>query len=506
MFIQLDRNGGIPIRKQLYDALTGKILSGALAHGDRLPSTRELAAALGIARNTVIEIYEQLVSEAYLTAASGKGTFVGERRGRLPVRTSTPAVALGEAQPHETAEWGCTEGCIAFASGVPDLSAFPRKAWLKALKESLETAGPALLGYGEVLGHMPLREALSGHLAKYKGIQCAPDQIVIVNGTADAMLLCALLFQKTKREMLVEAAVIDFVPDIFRSLDYRLVPLDIDQEGICTDCLPENTDGLLFCSPSHQFPLGGTLSIDRRLQLADYVRENRHYLIEDDYSSEFRYAGAQVNSLYQLAPDRVIHLGTFSKTLAPFLRLGYMVVPEALVPGVRRLQTVLSRRVNILDQMALHCLIAQGFYARHVLGMGKRYKRKLQCLVSALQDAFGEEIQIHGVHSGLHVAVTFPAPLFDARCYEVFGIHGVFAEQAAEYTLRAEPPSLLEVPVDTHELPNDAHQRSVGACDTLVLGFGNLDEAAIREGIRRLKAAVEQIRDTDASPVFGTGA
>ncbi len=516
MFVQLSRNSGVPIRKQLYDAMTESILAGTLPPGEKLPSTRELSDSLGVARNTVVEIYEQLVSESYLAAYPGKGTFVEDRYGLMP-QGSALQRPWGSASPAPAHPWRTTgegvaaasemvpvslfadtqeawpEGVVAFAGGVPDLGMFPRKAWLKVLRECLESADPALFGYGDVMGYSPLRMSLSAHLAKYKGIHCSPEQIVMVNGTADAILLCALMFRPEHRPLLVEASVIDFVPEVFRAMAYPLRPLPIDQEGILTDQLPEVTDGLLFCSPSHQFPLGGTLSIGRRLRLTDYARRNRHYLIEDDYSSEFRYAGAQVNSLAQLAPDRVIHLGTFSKTLAPFLRLGYMVVPEQLVPVVRQCQNMLSRRVNALDQMALAQLIDQGTYARHVLAAGKRYKRKMQCLVDALRKAFGSRAEIHGSHAGLHVAVTFPGLRFDAQTDKTLLQHGVFAERLSEYTLPEEP--MERPPVGTGDAQPQCGASTTGgiqphACHTLILGFGNLDEAAIREGVRRLKEAL----------------
>ena len=450
MFVQLDRNGTVPIRKQLYDALTGSILSGALQSGEKLPSTREMSDKLGVARNTIVEIYEQLISESYLTTFPGRGTFVAPQQEHAPHgwTRSEPAwweQAARADMPLLSTTWAARASgalresgpadVIAFAGGMPDLETFPRKAWLRALRESLIFADTSLFGYGDVMGYFPLRLSLAEHLAKYKGIRCSPYQIVLVNGTADAILLCALMFRQEHRTLMVETPVIDFVPEIFRMLSYPLFPLAVDDEGIRTERLPDRSGDLIFCSPSHQFPLGGTLSIGRRLQLTDYVRRNRHFLIEDDYSSEFRYAGAQVNSLAQLAPDHVIHLGTFSKTLAPFLRLGYMVVPESLVPAVKQCQTLLSRRVGTLEQMALNVLIEQGSYTRHVLAVGKRYKRKMQCLVGALQEAFGDEVRILGSHAGLHVAVTFSGISFSPKTDAVLAHHGVCAERLAEYAV-----------------------------------------------------------------------
>lgn len=465
MFIELDRNSRIPIKKQLYDAITTRILKGELVAGERLPSTRELADRLGIARNTVIEIYEQLAAEAYLEAHHGKGTFVSAGYDRTAVNDVIPAVEkAASAKRRDRGD------LIDFESGVPDLKAFPAKAWIRAVKDSFEAAGDARLGYGSAMGYMPLRESLSKYLARYKGIHCSPEQIVIVNGTADAMILCAMLFRKTSGELLIESAVVSFVPDIFRTFGYKLIPLEIDRYGLCTGSLPDVENGLIFCSPSHQFPLGGTLSIERRVQLTDYAKKHRHYIIEDDYDSEFIYTGAQVNSLYQLAPGNVIHVGTFSKTLAPFLRIGYMVLPQELVPKAREMQSRLYRRANIQIQMALERLLEQGIYVRHVAAMRKRYKKKIQSMINALNEEFGDIIQIYGANSGLHVAVVFPVPLFGEDSRKIFRKHKVSVDLLADYTIDR-----------------------MKTCDTLVLGFGNLDQDLIPEGIRRLKAAVSEI-------------
>lgn len=462
MFIELDRNSGIPVKKQLYDAITLKILQGELAKGEKLPSTRELANQLNIARNSVIEIYEQLTSEVYLKTVGGRGTFVCEGRGGI--------MDSGVLPERKRPDNALNKSCIDFGSGVPDLGTFPRKAWLRALKESLDNAEDSELGYSSVFGYRPLRSSLAQYLMKYKGIRCSYEQIVIVNGTADAIALLAILFRKTMSRVLIESAVVSFVPDIFREFGYRIVPVKVDQSGICTEDLPEMKESLIFTSPTHQFPLGGTLSVERRQKLADYVKARGSYIIEDDYDSEFRYAGAPVNSICQRAPENVIHLGTFSKTLAPFLRFGYIVLPGQLVPQVRELQSLLYRRVNAHAQMALNYLFEQGIYVKHVNAVCKLYKRKMLTVTSSLRQEFGDRIQVLGASSGMHVAVVFPEPIFDSKSRAVFLRHEVDAELLSDYTIEKRE-----------------------TCDTLILGFGHLAEAEIREGIRRLKASVNEL-------------
>ncbi|HEX2945364.1 MAG TPA: PLP-dependent aminotransferase family protein [Clostridia bacterium] len=462
MFVELDRNSAIPVKKQLYDAITSKILRGELAEGEKLPSTRELADRLNIARNSVIEIYEQLVSEAYLETIGGRGTFVCGGRGGL--------AGNGVQQERKRPERAIKKGIIDFGCGVPDLGTFPRRAWLRALKESLDSTEDSELGYASALGYRPLRRSLAQYLMKYKGISCSYEQVVIVNGTSDAIVLLALLFRYTIARIIIESAVVSFVPDIFREFGYGIVPVKIDRYGVCTGDLPDMENGLIFTSPSHQFPLGGTLSAERRRKLADYAKVRGHYIVEDDYDSEFRYAGAPVNSLFQLAPENVIHLGTFSKTLAPFLRLGYIVLPKQLVPRVKKLQSLLYRRVGTHAQMALNCLLENGIYAKHVNTVCKLYKRKMLTITDALRREFGDTVEALGVNSGLHIAVVFPNSIFDSKSRKVFLHNEVDVELLSDYTIEKQEN-----------------------CDTLILGFGHLSEAAISDGIRRLKAAADEL-------------
>lgn len=462
MFVAIDRNSGIPVKKQLYDAITFKILQGELSDGDMLPSSRQLANQLDIARNTVIEIYEQLVAEGYTQTKNGKGTFVCRVAANQPDNMKIkrkekrlPAVKSGK---------------IIFAGGIPDLGAFPRRAWMQAMKQSFDFVQDNELGYTNVSGYQPLRESLAHYLFKYKGIDCSDRQIVIVNGTSDAAALLALMFQKNIGQVLIEAATVSFVPDIFRTYGYELRPVEVDESGICTGQLPEADNCLIFVSPSHQFPLGGTLPVGRRNQLAEYAKEHRHYIIEDDYDSEFRYTGAPVNSLYQLAPERVIHVGTFSKTLAPFLRLAYMVLPKQLMAQTRRLLKKLNHSVNTMEQATLDHLLKQGVYVKHVHLMCKLYKKKMQCIIRVLKEQFGGNIRINGVNCGLHIAVIFPNRIFNRENTAVFSQYGLGIELLTDYMLKKD-----------------------NACNTLILGFGDLTEKEITEGICRLKAAMDTI-------------
>ncbi|MDP4093588.1 MAG: PLP-dependent aminotransferase family protein [Bacillota bacterium] len=462
MFIVLGRNCGISIKKQLYDAISAKILRGELSEGEKLPSSRELADSLGIARNTVIEIYEQLVAEAYLYTVNGKGTFVSE----------VPASTVGKISSEKKITRNFTEknDIISFECGIPDLGSFPKKLWFEAVRSSLDRSKNADLGYINSSGYKPLRDSLVDYLSRYKGISCSYKQIIITNGTSDAVNLLALLFRKTCGQALVESAAASFVADIFKLYDYIIHPVPLDESGICTHQLPDMNNCLIFVTPSHQFPLGGTLPINRRQCLCAYAKAHGHYIIEDDYDSEFRYSGAPVNSIFQIAPESVIHIGTFSKTLAPFLRLGYIVLPERLVPLASRLQRKLYRRVNTMDQMAINYLIENGKYIKHVNSMCKLYNKKMQRIVGALNEKFGAGIKILGMNSGLHVTVQFKGITFNRDSMKVLQRYKVCAEPLSDYML------------ETSDF-----------CDTMILGFGHLSESEITEGISRLKEGISSL-------------
>ena len=474
MYLDIDRNSVISIKKQLYNALTEKILNGELERGRKLPSSRQLSQNLNIARNTVIEIYEQLTAEAYLKTERGSGTYVAA------VRQSPLSRKVQVQKTNRSSEE--SSDIISLIAGTPDLDSFPQKAWQNAYRDVLLGAQSSFYGYGNPHGYQPLQRSLARYLAVHKGINCSYEQIIITGGTKDALRLLALSLQDQFQNLMTEALCINFAPHIFRALGYQIIPVPVDAEGIVTEKLQEEIPSLIYTSPSHQFPLGGTLSIDRRQALLSFARQYGHIVIEDDYDSEFRYRGAPVNALFQLDTQNVIHVGTFSKTLCPSLRLGYAVLPENLMSVVKGYRYQVGNPPATLDQVALNELIVNGAYEKHIYTMNKIYKAKMTALTEGLEEAFGKAITINGSSSGLHISVDFADLLLKPQHRFVFFDHGVVINLINDYR----------------------HDGETEPSNTLVLGFGHLKLGEIPQAVTRLKSAIEQIRknegETNAIP------
>ncbi len=317
MFIDIDRSSSVSIKKQLYDSLTYKILNCELNFGEKLPSSRELANYLQISRNTVVEVYEQLIAELYITTRKGSGTFISNKK---KCNFAKPLALHTVYAPEKTNR-------LSLVAGAPDLYHFPKHAWQQATRRVLNKSGTEIYGYGDPNGYLPLRQALQKYLNTHKGIKCCPENIIITGGTKDAVRLIAMSFKGRYKNLITESPSVKFVPKIFRSLCYNISPIKVDRIGMVTTDLYTEDKSIIYTSAAHQFPFGGTLTIERRHQLIDFAVKHDHFIIEDDCDSEFRYRGAPVNSLYQICSDYVMHIGTFSKTICPSLRLGYLVLP-----------------------------------------------------------------------------------------------------------------------------------------------------------------------------------
>jgi GntR family transcriptional regulator/MocR family aminotransferase len=466
MILDINRNSTIPIKKQLYDALTYKILRGEFEHGQKLPSSRQLSEELNIARNTVVEIYEQLIAEAYLVTRKGSGTFVSET-GQIKFHTAA------EQKP-ETKREKRKPDLISLVAGTPDLSRFPQKAWQNAYRDVAYQDQAVLHGYGNAFGYRTLRETLAKYLLIHKGIHASYRQIIITSGTKDALRLLAMSLKGQYNHLITESPCIRFAVSVFKAIDYGILPVPVDQEGLVVDALPANTTpSLIYTSPSHQFPIGGTMSFARRNALIEYARSHGHLVIEDDYDSEFRYRGAPVNALFQLSNDDVIHVGTFSKTISPSLRLGYMVLPEKILEQVRSYQYMVGNPPPTLNQVVVSEMFANGSYEKHLYKMNKIYKVKMAAITKYLRAVFGDtNVTINGENSGLHISVKFDDISFSGQHQQIFSSHGIRVNLCSDYAMDGKD-----------EL-----------CDTLVLGFGHLQLDEITKAVTGLKNAIEEIR------------
>jgi GntR family transcriptional regulator/MocR family aminotransferase len=383
---------GSRVRRSLEEALREAIRSGRLPEGLRVPSSRQLAADLGLARNTVADAYGQLIAEGWLAARQGSGTRVARR---VPERDSREHHA-SSAAPRARYD---------LRSGTPDLSSFPTSAWMAAMRRSLATVPAEALGYGDPRGRAELREALSGYLARARGVRTDPGRIVVCSGFAQGLaLLCSVLLARAASTVAVEAYCLPACREIISGVGLRPFPLPVDEQGAATETLTDQAGVVL--TPAHQFPLGPSLQPSRRSAAVDWAADSGGIVVEDDYDGEFRYDRHPLGAMQALAPDHVVYLGTASKTLAPGLRLAWLALPEAWVEPVLAAKAH-ADYTGALEQLTLAEFITSGGYDRHIRGRRLAYRRRRDMLVRALaSDA--ADVAVTGVAAGLHALVTLP--------------------------------------------------------------------------------------------------
>ncbi|MFI0976986.1 PLP-dependent aminotransferase family protein [Streptomyces sp. NPDC021093] len=385
----------------LTHALREAVREGRLAPGTRLPPYRSLAADLGIARNTVASAYAELVAEGWLTARQGSGTRVAARATpprpvHAPQRTQPPGPV------HDLRQ------------GQPDAASFPRTAWLAAARRALVAAPNEAFGPGDPQGRIELRRALAEYLSRVRGVRTTPGRIVICSGFAHALrLLYGGVGGRTRGllrgPLAVESYGLPFHRDLLDAAGVRTVPLSIDEYGANTGELG-NHKGLkgALLTPAHQFPTGGPLHSARRVAAVDWARAHDALLLEDDYDGEFRYDREPVGAVQGLDPERVVYLGSVSKSLSPAIRLGWLVLPDHLVDPVLAVKGQREAWASALDQLTLADLIASGHYDRHVRRMRQRYRARRDQLSAALA-AHAPHVRVTGVAAGLHAVLSLPA-------------------------------------------------------------------------------------------------
>ena len=396
LHLDLDLTGGGGVKAALIRALRDAVHSGRLAPGTRLPSSRTLAVDLGLARNTVADAYSELVAEGRLSARQGSGTRVAQRTAAGPASTQRAA------PPRSTAAHN-------LYPGSPDLSAFPRAAWLSAARKALAGAPNEALGYGDPRGRVELRRALADYLARARGVRTDPERIVVCSGFAQGIsLLGRVLRQRGVEQLAAESYGLGFHRELVTADGLRTVPLTVDRHGArTTELAAMPGTGAVLLTPAHQFPTGVPLRPDRRAAAVDWARAADALVLEDDYDGEFRYDRQPIGALQGLDPERVVYLGTASKSLAPGLRLGWMVLPGHLVDEVLAAKTSAERHPGALDQLTLAEFITSGAYDRHVRAMRLRYRRRRDRLVAALAER-APSVQVSGIAAGLHAVLRLP--------------------------------------------------------------------------------------------------
>ncbi|WP_434635985.1 PLP-dependent aminotransferase family protein [Klebsiella sp. I138] len=466
----LSRRGHETLQRTLYRALREAILQGTLAGGSRLPGSRAVAERLNLSRNTINGALDQLAMEGYLQR-SRQGTHVATLMASGERETLPFAIALPErllALPPGTRRDSPT---LAFTPGTPAINYFPLPVWRRLLDRVLREEGRSLLGYGEAAGEPALREAIVRHLALTRGIRCDARQIVITEGALEGVNLCTHLLSVAGDTAWVEEPGYPGAKSVFLNAGLRLKGMPVDSEGMRQDTSEGPAPRLIFTSPSHQYPCGAVMSAGRRLALLEYARQHDAWVIEDDYDSEFRYSGEPVPAMLGMIKQApVVYLGTFSKTLFPALRIGFVVMPPALADAAQGVVGSLLRGGHRAEQRALALFIEEGHYARHLAAMRRLYRRRQIQLCEVLTAELTPPFDILGGEGGLHLTVA------------IDGIDdGAVVEQARQY--QQAPAALSRFYLDPHR-----------ARSGLVLGYGNTSASHFGSAVRTLNRLIGRYR------------
>lgn len=486
--VPLEESSSTPLYYQVYQRLRAAILLGQLSPGTRLPSTRQMANDLGVSRNTLMSAFDQLIAEGYVEGRVGAGTFVSptlpeellearlKTKPTLQIETKQRSLSgRGKAIAKTSVTVAGPPGKMRpFTPGIPALDQFPMSLWSRLVARRWRDESRALLNYGPAAGYMPLREAIAAYLGPSRGVQCKPDQIVVVSGTQQALDLAARVLLDPGDSVLVEEYCYSAARAALIGAGARLVPGKVDDAGldISAPAASSSNARVAYVTPSHQYPLGVTMSLSRRLALLDWANRTSAWILEDDYDSEYRYVARPLAALQGLDKSgRVIYVGTFSKVLFPSLRLGYMVVPSDLVDAFVRARAAVGWCCPLIDQAVLADFISEGHFTRHIRRMRSVYAERQDALIAALHREAGDLLEVARTDAGIHVIGFLPDHVDDRAV----------AAAAAALDLVAHPLSVFFL--------GEAERAQRG----LVLGYGAYSVRQLREGASKLTTALKKV-------------
>lgn len=414
--LKLEQRAKTPLYRQLENAIREQILNGGLAPKSRLPATRQLALDLDVSRLTVKNVYEQLTTEGFLLSLTGSGTYVAdiaisELPPMVPDELPAPEVLQSniEKKPLRVEASKATTrlgGVQAFRPGVPALDKFPRRQWAAAHSHVMRNGEINLLGYGPPGGLPDLKSAIAIHVRDHRGIHCEPEQVIITAGAQQAFTMIALAALKPNAVAWSEDPGHIAVRDAMRLLGVDVKSVPIANDGFDLGYAVQNhpTCDLMFVTPSHQHPLGVTMSLPRRLELLDYAQKHNAWIIEDDYDSEFRYADRALPALLALDQSgHVLYTGSFSKSLFPALRLGYLICPLPMVEAFTTTQTLLSQNISPMQQQVLARFMLDGSFNAHIRKMRNLYRLRRDKLIVSLKKHASELFKLEPCHAGMHL-------------------------------------------------------------------------------------------------------
>jgi|HubBroStandDraft_6_1064221.scaffolds.fasta_scaffold84303_2 GntR family transcriptional regulator/MocR family aminotransferase len=477
--IAVHRNSEKPLHRQVYDAFRAMILERRLQPGQQIPSTRVLAGELGISRIPILDAYAQLLAEGYIESRSGAGTFIKLSLSDqlLSARPAAASVAsepapdsisrVSKLLPAEGTSW--IRGSGAFSVGQIAVDHFPFRVWSDLVTHHARKVRASSMNYSDPMGSEEFREVIAAYLRTARAVRCDASQIMVVNGSQHALDLSARVLLDPDSPVWIEEPGYEFLRHTLTLSGCRLVPVPVDSEGLDVAAGIElcRNARVAYVTPSHQYPLGATMSVARRLQLLEWAHRFNAWIVEDDYDSEYRYESVPVASMQGLdSGSSVIYIGTFSKTLFPSLRLGYIVIPATLVSRFLAVRQANDLCPSNLYQAALTDFISGGHFARHIRRTRQLYAERRNSLAHALRKEFGSDIEILGSEAGMHLVVTLPPGLSDRK----------ISARAAQENLWLWPLSAAYAGPDVRQ--------------GFILGFGGTKADEMLHQVRRLRKAM----------------
>jgi GntR family transcriptional regulator / MocR family aminotransferase len=469
--IPISRKGD-PLFRQVYSGVRQAILSGALRPGERLPSTRDLAEQLGLSRTVVLLAYDHLLAEGFVTGQAGAGTFVsaGMSRNVAPGTRGLARMQLSRFGKVVSESIAMVNTPLPrpkaprynFIYGRSDLTTFPFAVWRRLLARQAREGSTKQFDYGSALGNAELRAAICAHLRRSRAVVCEPEEVIIVNGSQQALDLVIRVLVDPGDTVALEDPHYDGIRGALRAAGARLRGVPVDREGLDPARLPVDAR-LVLVTPSHQFPTGAILSLERRLALLDWARRENAVIVEDDYDGEFHYAGRPVESLQGLDREgRIVYIGTFSRTVFPSMRIGYVIAPKSLVPALTAAKWVSDLHSASLEQQTLANFIAGGMYERHLRRLRKKNTARRSALLESVANYLGDRVEVTGDGAGAQVVLWPRKKVVEQEVVEAAAQKGVAIYGMGHCWLgRPKRPAFI-------------------------LGYARLSEQEIREGIRLL--------------------
>ncbi|TDD20278.1 PLP-dependent aminotransferase family protein [Nonomuraea diastatica] len=471
LLIELNRDAGVPLHRQIEVSIRAGIRAGRLRAGASLPPTRTLAAGLGVSRGVVVEAYQQLVAEGYLASRSGGYTQVAASMPPATAGAGSAAPTASTARPaarstHSSAGFG-----VDFGYGRTDVSQFPRAAWLRSVRTVLTTTPNDRFAYLDGRGVPELHGALCDYLNRVRGTAAVPGNVVICNGYGQgiSLLIQVLVRHGARRIALEDPSSDDDARVLARAAGLDVVGIPVGPDGVQVDALHRADADAVVLTPSHQWPTGAVLSAAARAEVIRWAKHRGAIVVEDDYDAEYRYDRSPVGAMQGLAPDHVVYCGTASKTLAPGLRLGWLVVPPRLVADVAAAKILADRGSPVIDQLTFADFLARGEFDRHLRRMRPVYRRRRDALLDALRTHL-PDLEPAGVAAGQHVVAWLPPGLDEAAVVTAAARHGLGIHGIGPYRIAGTGPG------------------------GLIFGYAILGETAIAEGVALLARAIREVR------------